>query len=57
MRLIKLKDAITAADNAGSTAAKNEETFAELVQSLDDKSLSLVMRDAQDNGRNALKIL
>ena len=39
------------------TAAKNEETFAELIQFLDDKSLALVMRDTRDNGRKALKIL
>ena len=39
------------------TAAKNEETFAELIQFLDDKSLALVMRDARDDGRKALKIL
>ena len=39
------------------TAAKNEEMFAELIQFLDDKSLALVMRDAQVDGRKALKIL
>ena len=37
--------------------AKNEECYAELIQFLDDKSLSLVMRDAADDGRKALKIL
>lgn len=37
--------------------AKNEEIFAELIQFLDDKSLSLVMRDAQDDGRKAWKML
>ena len=36
---------------------KNEEAFAELIQFLDDKSLSLVMRDAVDDGRKALRIL
>ena len=57
MRLRKLKDAITAADDADITAAKNEETFAKLIQFLDDKSLALVMRDARDDGTKALKIL
>ena len=38
-------------------AEKNEEAFAELIQYLDDRSLQLVMRDAVDDGRKALKIL
>ena len=46
MRLRKLKDSITAADNMDIIAATNEETFPELIQFLDDKSLALVMRDA-----------
>ena len=36
---------------------KNADAFAELVQCLDDRSLSLVIRDAKDDGRKALKIL
>ena len=36
---------------------KNATLFAELIQYLDDKSLSLVIRDAWDNGRKALIIL
>ncbi len=36
---------------------KNAECFAELVQILDDRSLSLIIRDARDNGREALRIL
>ncbi|KAL3970576.1 acetylserotonin O-methyltransferase [Sarotherodon galilaeus] len=36
---------------------KNEVAYAELIQVLDDRSLSLVMRDAKDDGRKALKIL
>ena len=35
---------------------KNAIVFAELIQYLDDKSLSLVIRDAWDNGRKALTI-
>ena len=34
---------------------KNATVFAELIQYLGDKSLSLVVRDAQDNSRKALK--
>ena len=36
---------------------KNERVYAELVQFLDDKSLSLIIREAKDDGRAALKIL
>ena len=36
---------------------KNATVFAELIQNLDDKSQSLVLRDAQNNRRNALTIL
>ena len=36
---------------------KNATVFAELIQYLDDKNLSLVIRDARDNGRKALTIL
>jgi len=57
MRLRKLKDSITAADDVEITVAKNDETFPELIQFLDDKSFALVMRDARDDGRKALKIL
>ncbi|KAG1961315.1 hypothetical protein F2P79_005481 [Pimephales promelas] len=36
---------------------KNAEAYAELIQFLDDRSLSLVMREAADDGRAALEIL
>ncbi len=36
---------------------KNADAYAELILLLDDKSLSLVMRDAPNNGRKALEIL
>ena len=36
---------------------KNATIFTKLIQYLDNKSLSLVTRDAQDNGRKALTIL
>ena len=56
MRLQKLKDVILPSAEEPD-AAKNEEAFAELIQFLDDRSLSLVMRDAIDDGRKALQIL
>ncbi|GFS13107.1 zinc knuckle [Elysia marginata] len=37
--------------------AKNAEVYAELVQVLDDRSLSLIIRDAENDGRSAMKIL
>lgn len=36
---------------------KNSEVYAELVQVLDDRSLSLIIRDAANDGRAALRIL
>ena len=36
---------------------KNSTVFAKLIENLDDKSLSLVIRDERDNGRKALMIL
>ena len=35
----------------------NATVFTELIQYLDDKSLSLLMRDAKDDGRKAIGIL
>ncbi|TWW74414.1 hypothetical protein D4764_14G0004170 [Takifugu flavidus] len=63
LRLLNLKSTIRseppgeASEGAVDDAAKNEDAYAELIQLLDDKSLSLVMRDAADDGRKALKIL
>ena len=36
---------------------KNSEVFASLVPFLDDKSLNLIIRDAKNDGRAAIKIL
>ena len=36
---------------------KNATAFVKLIQHLDDKSVSLAIRDAQDNGRKALTVL
>ena len=54
MRLRDVKVAILS--DGDVDASKNEEGFAELIHFLDDKSLSLIMRDAVDDGREALKI-
>ena len=56
MNLKKLKKVIMQ-DGGQTTPAKLEEAFSELVQFLDSRSLHLVMRDARDNGREAMKIL
>ena len=56
MNLKKLKKVIMQ-DGGQTTPAKLEEAFSELVQFLDNRSLHLVMRDARDNGREAMKIL
>ena len=58
MRLHKLHGVLDETiSDADLDVDKNAEAFATLVQYLDDKSLSLVMRDAKDNGRKAMKIL
>ena len=38
-------------------AEKNAECFSWIVQMIDDRSLSLIIRDAKDNGRKALEML
>lgn len=55
MRLQKLKNTITAAEDTEIDAAENEEVFEELIQFSDNKSLAPLMRDAQDDGRKALR--
>ena len=57
MRLQKLKDTIDTGEDVDIDEEKNAEAYAELIQFLGDKSLSLVKRDAADDGRKALKIL
>ena len=54
LRTLKLHEVVAAAQ---PDAEKNADIFAELVQLLDDTSLSLVIRDAKDKGKEALKIL
>ena len=57
LRLQGLKKVVTASDGEAIDADQNEEVYSELVQILDDKSLTLIMRDAADDGRKAIKIL
>jgi len=55
---------VSGGNNRGAAVAEPEEyleknalVYAELVQCLDDKSLSLIIRDAEDDGRKSLNIL
>ena len=62
LRLQKLHDTILQPGEGGLVAdkldaGKNAKAFTELTLSIDDRSLSLVLRDAKDDGRKALKIL
>ena len=55
-------DAVAAATAAAVAAANkdaedNSLAYSELVQFIDDRSLSLIMRDAKDDGREAIRIL
>ena len=62
LRLQKLATCILPEEDGGIAEAeldddKNADAYAELVQVLDDRSLSLIIRDAQGNGRKALALL
>ena len=54
LRTIKLHGVVTA---EAPEAEKNAQVFTELVIVLDDTSLSLVIRDAKDKGKEAINIL
>ena len=54
IRIQKLHNVL---DATTPDADKNARVYAELVQLLDDTSLSLVIRDAKDDGKKALEIL
>ena len=53
----KLNGVLSATSPDDVNANKNAEVFALLVQCLDDRSLSLIIRDADNDGRKALEIL
>mgnify|MGYP002803371089 CR=1 FL=1 len=59
MRLQKLYDVFVRLESEKDPpdAERQADAFAVLVQCLDDRSLSLVIRDARDDGRKALEIL
>lgn len=59
LRTIGVKDAIFSANLSVDErdTEKKEEAYTELIQSLDDKSLLLIMREALDSRRKALRIL
>ena len=59
LRTLGLKDTILGKNLNGDETDKerNEKANAELIQFLNEKSLSLIMREATDNGREAQKIL
>lgn len=58
MRLHKLYDVfVPNGEDTEPSASKKADAFAELVQCLDDRSLSLVIREARDNGQRALEVL
>ena len=58
MRLHKLYDVILAENEPEEeNVSKNIDAFGQLIQCLDDRSLSLVMGNAKDDGRKALQIL
>ncbi len=62
LRHQKLHSTILSPDESGVATAdlnaeKNAEAFAELSLCIDNRSLSLVLRDAKNDGRKALKIL
>ena len=54
--MLKLKTTILPSEEPPDEA-NNEERYVELIQFLDNKGLSLVMRDAANDSRRALKIL
>eukprot|EP00794_Sanderia_malayensis_P011658 gene11658-12859_t len=55
MKLNKLKHVFATDDTI--TAEVNETAFAELIQFLDEHSLTLVVREAKDDARKAWKLL
>ena len=54
-RIQKLYNTITAGIDYEINPNKNTQAFGKLVQYLDDRNLSLIIRDANKDGRKALK--
>ena len=57
MRIKNLRDAVDPESRNIISQNQKETGYAELVQLLDDRSLSLISRDARDDGRAAIGIL
>ena len=57
LQLNGLKSTILTSASGTPDAAKNQKAYLKLVQVLDERSLSLMMRDATDYGATALRIL
>lgn len=61
LHTLKLKDTIlrvpTGEAEIATDEARNADCYAQLVNALDDKSLSLIRHDAAEDGRKALKLL
>ena len=56
LELKDLKDVVMSTATAVDET-KNSKAFSELIQYLDDRSLGLIMRDANGKGREAMKLL
>ena len=56
LKIKKLKDIVTSTDD-NVDEDKNEDVYSELIQLIDEKSLSLIMRDAKNDGRKSMKLL
>ena len=57
MKIQKLKDVINPDSTSITSDDQNESAFSQLVQYLDPRSTALIMRDALNDGRKAMKIL
>ena len=57
MRQKKLHKIVDISHDGPIDVTKNSEVYSELVHLLDDRSLGLVMRDAKNDGREAMRIL
>ena len=57
MRIKDQRDAVDPASRTVVSQEKKEKAFAELIQHLDDRSIQLIRRDANQNGRTAIEIL
>ena len=57
MKIQKLKDVINPDSRSITSEDQKESAFAQLVQYLDPRSTSLIMRDALNDGRKAMQIL